>query len=150
MEFKKVDKTNIDILFDLNLQLAKDEDQSSLFTANRKDYSDAFLSKTPISFAYLCYIQNQAVGFYLYCFKFASYLGSKVLYLEDVYFISKFSTEDNKSVLLNHVKGVSEKQKCSRIEMRVLKTFNLGYELINNTGFKQITKWDVYRFEHGH
>ncbi len=150
MEFIKVEESNIDILYDLNLQLAIDENQKNLFTASRNSFFDAFLSNNPIPFGFLSFFGDQAVGFYIYCFKFASYLGSIVLYIEDMYLIQDFRTLENKAALLNHAIEQSLADKCCRVEMRVLKSFNLGYEIINDLGFNQITKWDVYRFEHDH
>ena len=150
MEFIKVDKSNIETLYDLNTQLAKDEGQSSLFTATRKNYFDAFLGDHSISFGYLSFINKEVVGFYVYYFKFASYQGSRALYVEDIYLTSECRTNENKSELLKHTIRQSEDENCSRIEMRVLKLFNFGYDMIKETGFKQITKWDVYRIEHDH
>lgn len=150
MEFFKIEKSNIDILYDLNLQLAIDENQKDLFTASRKCYADSFLSSVPISFGFLSYIGNKAVGFYIYCFKFASYLGSRVLYIEDLYLTKQYRSPENKEALIKHAIKQSRNDNCCRVEMRVLKTFNFGYNIINDCGFNQIMKWDVYRFDHDH
>jgi len=68
MEFIKVDTSNIDILYNLNLQLAADENQKDLFTASRSQYSNAFLRECPVAFGILSYIDNQVTGFYIYSF----------------------------------------------------------------------------------
>ena len=147
MNFVKVEESNVNILYDLNLQLAVDEKQKDLFTASRSSYSDAFLGNNPISFGFLFFINHKPAGFYIYCFKFATYLGSKVLYIEDIYLTEEFRSPENKVNLLRHAIQQSELERCCRVEMRILKSFNIGYEVIKDCGFSQINKWDVYRLE---
>lgn len=147
MELANVDNENIDDLFDLNAKLAESENQRYLFAANRQSYADAFLATTPVCFGFLAYQDNQPIGFYIYSFKFASYIASRVLYIEDLYLIDGFDTEENKKLLLTHAVSISQSEKCCRVEMRVLKAFNPGYGLIKSVGFNEITKWDVYRLD---
>lgn len=147
MELKRLNKLNINTLYDLNVRLSESENQRHLFSANREDYADAFLSAMPTCFGFLAYEGNQAVGFYIYYFKFASYIGSRVLYIEDLYLIDGFDTEERKNTLLQHAVRRSQSEKCCRVEMRVLKEFNFGYSLIENIGFREIKKWDVYRLD---
>ncbi len=147
MEFIKVKESNIDILYDLNIQLAEDEKQKSLFTASRSSYSSAFLGDYPILFGLLVLVSNEPVGFYIYCFKFATYIGSRVLYIEDLYLKEEFRTIENNTLILRHTIKQATHEKCCRVEMRVLKSFNIGYSNINEIGFHQIKKWDVFRYE---
>ena len=147
MEFQTVDKTNIDILFCLNRQLAEDENQSNLFIANRATYYNSFLSNGPIAFACLALSDKEAIGFYLYFYKFASYSGSRVLYIEDMFLGAKHQTIENKTRLIEHAIETSKKENCSRVEMRVLNTFSFGTQLIEDSGFVKINKWAVYRID---
>tara|TARA_B110000114_G_C14948262_1_gene339272 strand:+ start:218 stop:664 length:447 start_codon:yes stop_codon:yes gene_type:complete len=147
MQFIEVDNSNIKTLYDLNLQLAEDEDQKELFTASRDSYHKEFLSKNSISWSFLVFDENIAIGFYIYYFKFASYLGAKVLYIEDIYLTKESSSLKNKTILLDHALKHAKDSNCCRVEMRVLKNFNIGYELIMDFGFQAINKWDVFRLE---
>ena len=148
MNFSKVTKENIDILYEMNHQLAVDEGQGTLFTAKRENYRDCFLSECPVSFGFLCHAKSHVIGFYVYFLKFASYLGSKVFYIEDIYLIDKFRNRKNKYSLIQHAIEQSKNNDCCRVELRVLKTFNIGYDIISDIGFNRIEKWDVFRFEH--
>lgn len=147
MKFRQVNKSNIAVLYNLNIQLATDENQKDLFTANKKCYTDAFLNPSPISHGFLAYDGNDIIGFYIYFFKFASYSGTRVLYVEDMYLTSEFRSLKNKRIFLKYIMELSNNEKCSRVEMRVLKSFNFGYDILEEFGFRQINKWDVYRFE---
>ncbi|MDQ7733549.1 hypothetical protein QT231_12635 [Halomonas sp. SpR1] len=147
MELASVDNENIDDLFDLNAKLAESENQRYLFTADRQSYADVFLATTPACFGFLVYQDNQPIGFYIYNFKFASYIASRVLYIEDLYLIDGFATEENKKLLLQHAVSISQSENCCRVEMRVLKEINFGYGLIKSFGFSEIKKWDVYRLD---
>ncbi len=150
MNFIKVEESNIDVLFDLNYQLAADENQEELYTAQRDSYASAFLSKNPIAYAFLSFIEDQPAGFYLYSFKFASYTGSPVFYIEDIYLREAFRSPKNKLLLLNHAIDQSIAETCSRVEMRVLRAFNLGGDIIESLGFNPVTKWDVFRLENNY
>ena len=95
----------------------------------------------------LAYQGSQPVGFYIYNFKFASYVGSRVLYIEDMYLIDGFDDDDSKRILLQHAVNESQFERCCRAEMRVLKEVNFGYGLIKSFGFSEIKKWNVYRLD---
>ena len=147
MKFQTVDNSNINILYKLNKQLAIDEKQSSLFTAKKKDYKKAFICKNPIVFGILIYIKNKPIGFIIYINKFATYLASKVLFIEDIYLKNKYQTKKNINKLLQYMINKSNIEKYSRLEMRVLYNYNLDKTIIKQNGFKKIQKWDTYRFE---
>ncbi len=147
MKFIKVEESNIDKLYELNVQLAEDEKQKSLFTASRSSYSSAFLADHPILFGFLAFVNNEPVGFYVYCFKFATYIGARVIYIEDLYLKEEFRTKENNTTILKHTIKQATLEKCCRAEMRVLRSFNIGYRTINEVGFNQIKKWDVFRCE---
>jgi len=147
MNLKKVDISNIDILYELNFELASDENQKNLFTASLDAYSGAFLCEKPILYGYLLYSHDMAIGFYIYSYKFASYIGSKVIYIEDIHLTEKYKNTGNKLKLLKHALDLSLKESCCRVELRMLKSFNIGYEIVESLGFKPVKKWEVYRFE---
>ncbi|MDN3560044.1 hypothetical protein [Vreelandella neptunia] len=65
MELARVNKENINDLYDLNVKLAESENQEHLFTADRTSYADAFLASTPACFGLLPYEGNQPIGFYI-------------------------------------------------------------------------------------
>ena len=145
MDLLKVDHHNVGTLFELNRELAVEEGQADLFIADYSEYQSAFLSETPVAQAYLCMEINTPVGFYIYSYKFSSYLGAKVLHIEDIYLLKEYR-EKNIEKLLGHVAQVGSDANCCRVEMRVLKAFNMGYNFIENAGFREVEKWDIFRF----
>lgn len=148
MIFKKVDKNNIDTLYKLNIQLASDEGQRELFSAKINEYSSAFLDYDPVLYAYILHNdQNEAIGFYAYYFKFASYIGAKVLYVEDVYLVSKHRDIKYKSLILEHAIQIASDAACCRVELRMLKAFNIGYAAVKSLNFEPVHKWEVYRLD---
>lgn len=147
MKFQTVNNSNINILYKLNKQLAINENQSSLFIAKKKDYKKAFICKNPIVFGILVYKKNKPIGFIIYINKFATYLASKVLFMEDIYLKNKCQTKKNINELLQYMIDKSKIEKYSRIELRVLKVYSVDKNLLKKNKFKKITKWDTYRFE---
>ena len=147
MKYVKADKSNIDNLFELNRKLAFDEGQEALFVADKKEYEQSFLNKTPIVHGILVYDNDNLIGFCVYIFKFASYLGKKVLYIEDVYLRDKYKNTPDIEELLHYLSKLMENEECCRLEMRVLHQLNIGLNELHNFGLRKITKWDVYRLE---
>ncbi len=148
MDFIKVDKSNIDILYNLNRELAFNEGQSSLFSADKREYIDAFCGKNPMVYAFLVYNSHKLVGFCIYFEKFATYLASKVLFIEDLYLRkSNYLSKDDILDVLSYIQTISKSRNCKRVEMRVLKRYSIDTKLLEKSGFKKIDKWDVYRYE---
>lgn len=147
MKYQTVNDSNINILYKLNKQLAIDENQSFLFTGKKKDYVQAFICKNPIVFGILIYKENKPIGFIIYINKFATYLASKVLFIEDIYLKNKYQTKKKINELLQYMINKANIEKYSRLEMRVLNKYNLNKSIIKQNGFNKIKKWDTYRFE---
>ena len=147
MKFKTVNHLNINTLYKLNKQLAKEEDQLSLFTAKKKKYKHYFLCDNPIVFGMLIFKKYKPIGFIIYVNKFATYLASKVLFIEDIYLKSNYQDENHINLILQYMIKKSKKEKYARIELRVLKNYSLDKKLLKINKFKKIKKWDTYRYE---
>ena len=145
MNFVEVTNTNIKALFEINRQLAIEESQKDLFTASFENYTKGFLDDNPIAYGTLCYQDDKIIGFAICNYKFATYLGYKVLYIEDIYLKGEHSTNENKREFLKFLIDKAFGNNCARVEMRVLNNFNWGVELIKELGFEKIEKWSVYR-----
>lgn len=147
MRFEKINKNNIEELYNINKCLAIEEGQKDLFKASLNNYTKGFIDSSPIVHGIICYQDNEIIGFCIFYYKFATYLGNKVLFIEDIYLKITFRSEENKMELLKYMIKKAFKDDCERIEMRVLNNFNFGIELIKEQGFKKITKWATYRLE---
>lgn len=146
MHIVKVSRHNLKDLFEMNRVLASEEKQLHLFTADLSQHEKAFLGESPVVSAYLCILNDEAVGFYTCLSKFATYLGEEVLHIEDIY-LNENHREKYIATVLNHAIQQAASNKCCRVEMRVLKNYNMGYGAIESVGFRKIEKWDVFRFE---
>ncbi len=147
MNFEKINDENIKLLYDLNKQLAIEENQEKLFSSTFEDYKKLFLDERPCANAFLIYKEKDLTGFIIYVEKVATYLGKKVIYLEDIYLKEKYKNENNINELFSFVKDYSIRNNYIRIEMRVLKSHNIGYSYIKNHGFNKIDKWDIHRID---
>ena len=66
-------------------------------------------------------------------------------YIEDIY-LNQACRLKYLPLLLGHAVQRAKDSGCCRVEMRVLKNYNMGCEAINKAGFCKIDKWDVFRF----
>ena len=146
MRITKADRHNLINLYGLNKTLASEENQSHLFTAEIVHFQTAFIGEYPAVGAYLCMVDDVSIGFYTYVYKFATYLGTKVLHIEGIYLSEVHREEYIEEVLAHAIQKASIDGWC-RVEMRVLKSFNMGYEAIGSAGFRKVEKWDVFRYE---
>jgi len=147
MQFHNVTQANIDILYALNKQLAIDENQANLFVGQKEDYKQAFLDTDPMAFGLLVYEGDEPIGFVICSKKFATYLASEVLWIEDIFLKSEYKTKQNMAKLLQYMKKRSKAKQFARLEMRVLDAFSFNTTILEQNGFRKITKWSTYRFE---
>lgn len=129
----------------MNKQLATDEGQADLFTADLENYKDGLLGELPYAVGILSYEGDELTGFAITNYKFATYRGFPTLYIEDIYLKKKFENDENKREFLTYIIEEAKSQNCVRVEMRVLNTVNWGVELLNDLGLSRIDKWSVYR-----
>ena len=146
MNILKVDKEHLDELFLLNKSLAEEERQLDFFTLNISQLDEALNGENSVLGAYLCQIDQQSIGFYAYVYKYATYLGKRVLYIEDLYIKSEYR-ESHIEEVINHIKRKAIQENCCRVDMRVLKTYNMGVGVFEKSRFNKVEKWDVFRFE---
>ena len=147
MQFHNVTQSNIDFLYALNKQLTVDENQADLFVAKKEDYKQAFLDTNPIAFGLLVYEENEPIGFVVCSKKFATYLASKVLWIEDIYLQDQHRTRQNMAELLQYMIKRSKTEQHARLEMRVLDAYSFDAAILEQNGFHKISKWSTYRFE---
>lgn len=146
MKFKKVNKQNINTLYKLNKHLAIKEGQKELFSASKKEYKKAFLSKNPLADAVVAYKNNKPIGFIIYNYKLATYLAKKVLYIEDIFLDDKNYTKKNIQKLFKYIDKKSKKNCCCRVEIRILKNYSMDMDILKKQKFLKIEKWDIYRY----
>ncbi len=115
MEFVEVNRKNVEILYALNKELAHCEAQAALFSADKRKYIEAFCSDNPMVYAFLIYKRKQMVGFCIYYEKFATYLASKTLFIEDIYLRKNYTSDDDVLKLFSHIKRIFEDRDCKRL-----------------------------------
>ncbi|WP_457606147.1 GNAT family N-acetyltransferase [Nitratifractor sp.] len=140
-----VEKDELPELYKLNRILAAEEGQGDLFVADFGSYRRAFLGPCPLLRAHFIEIDGERAGFAIHHFKFATYTGRKVLYIEDLYLLPPFRDERTIDKLLHKLEDLMRELKCRRIELRVLDAFSLGKERFVEAGFQPVEKWRVYR-----
>lgn len=145
MNYVSVNEVNLNTLYEINRQLAVEENQANLFIADINDYAKGFIGPSPIAYGTLAYQDDKLIGFSICNYKFATYLGHPALYIEDIYLKKDYCTETNKRDFLNYLITLGLENGCSRIEMRVMRSTNWRTDLLKSLGFENIDKWSVYK-----
>lgn len=147
MKFIDVDESNISSLFKINRELSIAEGQEKLFTVKETEYNQSFLNDNPVVYGILIFKNNDLIGFAIYLYKFATYLGKRILHIEDVYLKHPYKTSTNTQQVLSFFTKKMKLEDCCRLELRVLHALNIGILELQAAGFNKIKKWDVYRIE---
>jgi len=147
MEFIDVGESNISSLFKINRELAIAEGQEELFTAKETEYNQSFLNNNPIVYGTLIFKSGNLIGFAIYLYKFATYLGKRILHIEDIYLKKPYKTPTNIQQALLFFSKKMTIEDCCRLELRVLHALNIGIFELQKAGFNKIEKWDVYRID---
>ena len=125
--------------------MAFDEGQQDLFTATYEQYCRAFLPPHPLAFGILIYRDNDPVGFVAYQEKFATYLGRKVFYVEDVYLGKYQYSAEVFYWLLKEIELYAVKGGYCRIEIRRLEYHAPPDDPLLSFHYLPIKKWKIWR-----
>ncbi|ADV46579.1 hypothetical protein [Nitratifractor salsuginis] len=145
-QFRRVDtEEELHLLYEMVKELAETEGQTELFVATFDQYLQTFLGESPVAEGIVIYADREPIGFAVILRKFATYLGRETAYIEDLYLRTGLCHGESRLRVLS---GLCEKFRSEgyvRVEMRVLKRFNLGEEVLQKAGFNPVDKWQVWR-----
>ena len=142
---KSATESTLPLLYHFNKQMAFEEGQEALFTASYAEYSRAFLSSCPLAYGMLIYRGDDPIGFLVYQEKFATYLGRKVFYIEDVYLGQYQHDAEVFRCLLKEIINYADNGDYCRIEMRRLERYSPPSDPLILSDYYPIDKWKVWR-----
>ena len=113
--------------------------------ARRRVLRDVFTSKR---MKLLLAVRNgEAIGYALYFYTYSSFLAKQVLYLEDLFVLSRFRRSGVGTSLFLWCASEARRKKCGRMEWSVL-TWNVkALRFYESLGGQRLRDWCVYRLD---
>jgi GNAT superfamily N-acetyltransferase len=101
--------------------LAEDEGFADPITATEEKLRQALFSPAPAAFAIVAWLDDEAVGFALYYFTFATTLAQRGLHLDDLYVRASARGHGVGRALLAHLARLAQREGCGRFEWWALR-----------------------------
>jgi len=126
-------------------KLAEYGDISDEVLANEDDVRAALFGPRPVAEAILAFIGSEPVGFALYSYTFASFLGQPGMYIEDVFVEQDHRGAGVGKALLIHLAGIGVARGCGRLEWSVLNWNERAMEFYQDLGAAPLDEWTTFR-----
>jgi GNAT superfamily N-acetyltransferase len=126
-------------------KLAEYGDISDEVRATEDDVRAALFGVRPVAEAILVFVGSDPVGFALYSFTFASFLGRPGMYIEDVFVEQDHRGSGVGKALLIHLAGIGLARGCGRIEWSVLNWNERAMEFYQDLGAAPLDEWTTFR-----
>ena len=95
----------------------------------------------------LAFFNNEPVGFAIYFYNFSSFIGSKGIYLEDLFVLPEARGKGFGKALLIRLAEIARDEDCGRLEWAVLDWNEPVIEFYKNLGAVPMDEWTVFRLD---
>jgi GNAT superfamily N-acetyltransferase len=126
-------------------ELAEYERLSHLVTATEQTLLDSLFGPHPGAEVLLAFERDAAVGFAVFFHNFSTFLGTRGLWLEDLYVKPKFRGQGYGRELLLHVARIAHQRGCGRFEWAVLDWNTSAIEFYKSLGAVPLDDWTIFR-----
>lgn len=141
-QIKATSQSDIETAYILTRELMEYHNALDIFTMSQERFAE--LVRTDALMSFIAYIDNEPVGLMNSFYKYTTFSGGKIFYIEDLYAREKFRGHGIGSKFLEKAKEISRLNNCEQIELKCA-SWN-----INSAGFYKSqgmildTDWKVY------
>lgn len=132
-------------LHDLICELAEYEKLRDSVTATHEHLRDALFGPRPCAEAVLAEVEEQAVGFAVFMPNYSTFLGSRGLYLEDLYVKPQIRGRGIGRALLSFVARSAINRGCGKMEWAALDWNETAIRFYENLGARRMSEWRLFR-----
>lgn len=128
-------------------ELAAYEKAENEVIATQQGIENSLFGSDSTTFAVICSVNNEPVGFAVYFFNYSTWLGKRGLYLEDLYVFPEYRGSGAGKVILKHLAETALAADCGRFEWSVLDWNEPAIQFYRSIGAKAQGEWVGYRLE---
>ena len=137
--------SDVGLILEFVRELAAYERLSHLVTATEPILSEALFGPQPGAEVVLAFERDTPAGFAVFFHSFSTFLGSRGLWLEDLYVKPQFRGRGYGRALLLHVARIAQERRCARFEWSALDWNTPAIEFYKALGATAMDDWTIYR-----
>jgi GNAT superfamily N-acetyltransferase len=126
-------------------ELAEYERLSHLVTASEQTLRDSLFGSNPGAEVLLAFERDAPIGFAVFFHNFSTFLGTRGLWLEDLYVKPQFRRRGCGRALLLHVARIAHERRCGRFEWAALDWNTPAIEFYKSLGAVPLDDWTIFR-----
>lgn len=142
---RKASAEDSSLILRLITDLAIYEEAEDAVIATQTDIEQTLFGKDSTTYALICEIDKQPVGFAVYFFNYSTWLGKHGLYLEDLYVSPESRGTGAGKALLIHLAKIAVSNQCGRFEWSVLDWNEPAIKFYQSLGAEPQNEWVSYR-----
>lgn len=127
------------------VELARYEKAEHEVTASVDDIKNSIFRADTSTFALICEMDNQPIGFAVYFFNYSTWQGKNGLYLEDLYVTPTFRGLGAGKALFRELAKIAKENDCGRFEWSVLDWNTPAIDFYDSLGATPKSEWLGYR-----
>ena len=137
--------SDVGLILEFVRELAAYERLSHLVTATEPVLTQALFGPQPGAEVRLAFEGDTPVGFAVFFHNFSTFLGSRGLWLEDIYVKPQFRGKGYGRALLLHVACIAHERGCARFEWAALNWNTPSIDFYKSLGAVAVDDWTVFR-----
>lgn len=145
IEIKKCGKDEIGELFEMTRELIEFHDMTDIFTLTKERLEELVTSGAVQS--YIAYVDGEAAANINFFYKYTTFSGRKLIYLEDLYTRDKYRGLGLGKKMFELLKQIGRENDCERIEWKCADFNEGGKRFYDKIGAKPDDVWVTYTIE---
>jgi GNAT superfamily N-acetyltransferase len=126
-------------------QLAEYERLLDRVVATEDRLRESLFGETPAAEVLLAFVEARPVGFALFFHNFSTFLGSRGLYLEDLFVVPDARGQGVGRRLLQALARLAVERRCGRLEWAVLDWNEPALRFYKSLDARQMNEWIIHR-----
>ncbi|MCM1506770.1 MAG: GNAT family N-acetyltransferase [Ruminococcus flavefaciens] len=147
-EIKAASHSETDTAYNLTRELMEYHNALDIFTMTKERFSELVTSGALMSF--IAYVDGEPVGVMNAFYKYTTFTGQKIFYIEDLYVRESSRGCGTGSRLLDKAKEIAVSSDCGQIELKCAVWNKKSAGFYESHGLKHDTEWNIYTFNITH
>ncbi len=145
INIRQAQATDSPLIHRFIIELAAYERAESEVSASVEDIENSIFSRDFNTYAIICELNDEPIGFAVYFFNYSTWQGKHGLYLEDLYISSEHRGSGAGKALLQHLAKVAIDKGCGRFEWSVLDWNEPAIGFYDSMGARPKEGWIGYQ-----
>ncbi len=135
----------IHTVFTLTRELMKYHNALDIFTLTEKRLAE--LIKNEVIHSYVALVDGKPMGVMNFFWKYTTFTGRKILYIEDLYVRSETRKSGVGRALIEKAKELAKANDCEQIELKCSDWNTTSAQFYEHIGFKAEKQWITYTMD---